>query len=175
MCGCFQPHGLRGRGGGILCLIALGVKMLAMFLSPSAYAASEAADEEVMLRHCVLTYVPLPMTSWPTLPDHIVHVSNMRSSFSFRFLCTGLLFPFVADPWFHLKPLCSSVLRCLSVTPPHPPTRSPRKSHQAPHQCKGVLHPANGKLPHHLAPPSRYYDITRRRGRPSCVCIHCTM
>lgn len=127
-----------------------------------------------MFHSCVLNYAPHQMTSWPTLADHIVHVFQCEVIvFVCCFLFAGFRSPLLPTP---VPPFYVELDLCLPVIPLLPP-RSPHKSHQAPHQCKGAPRPANGKLLHHLALPSRYCDKhNTRSGWPSSVdrvYIHC--
>lgn len=102
----------------------------------------------------------IKMTSWPTWAHHIVHVFQYEVIFvcACRFVLVGIRFSFVSS-WFpqFSRFVVVELDLCLYVINLQPP-RSPPTSPRAPHQCKGALRPANGKLLRRHARPSRYCE-----------------
>ena len=115
-----------------------------------------------MLHSSVLDHSLHQMRSWSTLADHIVHVFQYEL---IVFVCCSLFVGFRSPLSLTLclivlsfvLPFLVELDLCLSVTPLLP-SHSPPKFPQAPHQCKGVLPPANGKLLHRRALHSRYCE-----------------
>lgn len=148
-----------------------GLKYLLYVSFPSAYVASEAADEEVMFHSCVLNYAPILSNENMDNFDQSYCACFPIWSHCFCFLCVCVRysfrwrsFPFVANSVFLYTYIVSSVFPfyvtldiSLSVIP-CPPPWSPPNSHQATPLCKGALPPANGKLLHRRALLSRYCD-----------------